>query len=135
MLVTPVGGSPKAYDGDLDDSYCIPYDGPMTGHQLTSPVACTDWYKLSFTYTTRSGRTGSEEYTRGVSSHNETNHDWSVFQSLPSDILTLEVTLTDYDGNVSEKVTYNFDDQGEPIIPQAFERVFHLDAGRKYFSV
>ena len=135
MLVTPVGGSPKAYDGDLDDSYCIPYDGPMTGHQLTSPVACTDWYKLSFTYTTRSGSTGSEEYTRGVSSHNETNHDWSVFQSLPSDILTLEVTLTDYDGNVSEKVTYNFDDQGEPIIPQAFERVFHLDAGRKYFSV
>ena len=135
MLVTPVGGSPKAYDGDLDDSYCIPYDGPMTGHKLTSPVACTDWYKLSFTYTTRSGRTGSEEYTRGVSSHNETNHDWSVFQSLPSDILTLEVTLTDYDGNVSEKVTYNFDDQGEPIIPQAFERVFHLDAGRKYFSV
>ncbi len=53
MLVTPVGGSPKAYDGDLDDSYCIPYDGPMTGHQLTSPVACTDWYKLSLTYTTR----------------------------------------------------------------------------------
>ena len=32
-------------------------------------------------------------------------------------------------------MTYNFDDQGEPIIPQAFERVFHLDAGRKYFSV
>ena len=135
MLVTPVGGSPKAYDGDLDDSYCVPYDGPMTGHQLTAPVACTDWYKLSFTYTTRSGSTGSEEYTRGVKSHNELNNDWSRFQSLPSDILTLEVTLTDYDGNVSEKVTYNFDDQGEPIIPQAFERVFHLDAGRKYFSV
>ena len=135
MLVTPVGGSPKAYDGDLDDSYCVPYDGPMTGHQLTAPVACTDWYKLSFTYTTRSGSTGSEEYTRGVKSHNELNNDWSRFQSLPSDILTLEVTLTDYEGNVSEKVTYNFDDQGEPIIPQAFERVFHLDAGRKYFSV
>ena len=32
-----MGGSPKAYDGDLDDSYCIPYDGPMTGHKLTSP--------------------------------------------------------------------------------------------------
>ena len=70
-----------------------------------------------------------------MKSHNELNNDWSRFQSLPSDILTLEVTLTDYEGNVSEKVTYNFDDQGEPIIPQAFERVFHLDAGRKYFSV
>ena len=43
--------------------------------------------------------------------------------------------MTDYDGNVSEKVTYNFDDQGEPIIPEVFDRVFHLDAGRKYFSV
>lgn len=135
MQVTPVGGSPKAYDGDLDDSYCIPYDGPMTGHQLTSPVACTDWYKLALSYTTRSGGAGSTEYTRGVRSHGELNHDWSRFQSLPSDILTLEVTLTDYDGNVSEKVTYNFDDQGEPIIPEVFDRVFHLDAGRKYFSV
>lgn len=135
MQVTPVGGSAKAYDGDLDDSYCIPYDGPMTGHKLTSPVACTDWYKLALSYTTRSGATGSTEYTRGVSSHNELNHDWSVFQSLPNDILTLEVTLTDYDGNVSKAVTYTFDENGEPVVPQAFNRVFHLDAGRKYFSV
>lgn len=37
MQVTPVGGSAKAYDGELDDSYCVPYDGPMTGHKLTSP--------------------------------------------------------------------------------------------------
>ncbi len=70
-----------------------------------------------------------------MKSHNELNNDWSRFQSLPSDILTWRSPLTDYEGNVSEKVTYNFDDQGEPIIPQAFERVFHLDAGRKYFSV
>ncbi len=135
MQVTPVGGFAKAYDGELDDSYCVPYDGPMTGHALTSPVACTDWYKLALSYTTRGGQSGSTEYTRGVKSHGELNHDWSRFQALPSDIMTLEVTLTDYDGNVSEPKTYNFDDKGEPIIPEEFHRIFFLDAGRKYFSV
>lgn len=135
MQVTPENGTSKAYDGELDDSYCVPYDGPMTGHALTSPVACDDWYKMSLTYTTYSGSAGTEEYTRGKKSHGELNNDWSRFQSLPSDIMTLEVTLTDYAGNTSAPVNYNFDDKGEPVIPQPFYRVFHLDAGRKYFSV
>ncbi len=135
MLVTPVGGSAKAYDGELDDSYCVPYDGPMTGHALTSPVACTDWYQMQLSWVTYSGASGSTEYTRGTKSHGELNNDWSRFQSLPSDILSLDVTLTDYDGNVSETVTYNFDTDGEPIIPETFHRVFHLDAARKYFGV
>ncbi len=133
MTVTPAGGSAKAYDGKLDDSYCVPYDGPMTGHKLTSPVACTDWYKLALDYVTTSGQADSTEYTRGKKSHGELNNDWSRFQNLPDDIMILNVTLTDYAGNVSETVTYNFVD-GEPVIPEVFDRVVHLDAGRKYFS-
>ncbi len=133
MTVTPAGGSPKAYDGELDDSYCVPYDAPMTGHKLTSPVACTDWYKLTLDYVTISGQADATEYTRGKKSHGELNNDWSRFQPLPDDIMVLNVTLTDYDGNVSETVTYNFAD-GEPVIPEVFDRVVHLDAGRKYFS-
>ncbi|MFR0912827.1 MAG: hypothetical protein ACLSF6_08875, partial [Evtepia gabavorous] len=70
MQVTPVGGSAKAYDGELDDSYCVPYDGPMTGHKLTSPVACADWYAMDLTYTTPKGY-GSDSYTRGIRSHRE----------------------------------------------------------------
>ena len=135
LKITPAGGEAKAYDAELDDSYCIPYDGPMTGHALTSPVACTDWYLMDLSWTTYSGSTGSTQYTRGKKSHGELNNDWSRFQSLPGDILLLEVTLTDYDGNVSEKVVYNFDTDGEPVFPEPFHRVFHLDAGRKYFGV
>ncbi len=133
MLVTPVGGEAKAYDGELDDSYCIPYDATMAGHKLTSPVACTDWYVLALDYVTFSGQSDATEYTRGKKSHGELNNDWSRFQPLPEDIMVLNVTLTDYDGNVSETVTYNFQD-GEPVIPEVFDRVVHLDAGRKYFS-
>ena len=86
----------------------------MTNHKLTSPVACTDWYTLELTYTTESGASSTTTYTRGKKSHGETNNDWSRFQSLPNDIATLVVTLTDYDGNVSAPVSYLFVD-GEPV--------------------
>lgn len=114
LTIAPEGGAVKTYDGELDDSYCIPYDAPMTNHKLTSPVACTDWYTLELTYTTESGASSTTTYTRGKKSHGETNNDWSRFQSLPNDIATLVVTLTDYDGNVSAPVSYLFVD-GEPV--------------------
>ena len=113
MQVTPVGGSAKAYDGELDDSYCVPYDGPMTGHKLTSPVACADWYAMDLTYTTPKGY-GSDSYTRGIRSHRESNNDWAAFQLLPDSMTSLTVTLTDYKGNRSEPVTYDFI-SGEPV--------------------
>ncbi len=108
MTITPAGASAVHYDGELNDSYCAPYDGKMTDRKFTGPVKCSDWYTLSYTYTTTSGTTSSGSYTRGVKSHGETNNDWSAFQQLPSGISRLTVTLTDYKGNVSKPVSYVF---------------------------
>lgn len=108
------GGAVKTYDGELDDSFCEPYDGPMTAHKLTSPVKCADWYKMALSYTTESGSSASTEYIRGKKCHNELNNDWSKFQALPNDISALTVTLTDYKGNVSEPKSYVFLN-GEPV--------------------
>lgn len=144
MQVAPVGGSAKAYDGKLDDSYCVPYDGSMTGHKLTSPVACADWYALDLTYTTPNGY-GSDSYTRGIRSHRESNNDWAAFQLLPDSITSLTVTLTDYRGNRSEPVTYDFI-SGEPVdldspvgaahIPdEALRTALQEQAGKTYREV
>ena len=111
MEITTAAGVTTTYDGRLDDSYCIPYDGRLIDNKATNqnnsfiaPVACKDWYKLGYTYTTTDGQTVSDSYTRGTKSHSELNNDWSVFQSLPSNLESLTVTLTDYAGNVSVPV-------------------------------
>lgn len=108
-------GITTAYDGRLDDSYSVPYDGSMKGHAFTNPLS-KDWRKLHYEYTTTASAapvTGS--YTRGTGSG--TTNDWADFKSLPSNIATLKVILEDYSGNMSQPVNYLFED-GEPFDPE-----------------
>ncbi len=106
MTITLQGGETVTCDGELDDSYCIPYDGKMTDRKFTGPVKARDWYRLSYTYVTTTGTTASGTYTRGVGSG--TTNDWAAFPQLPANISQMSVTLEDYRGNKSKPVNYVF---------------------------
>ncbi len=97
MTITTPEGAAVTYDGQLDDSYCAPFDRKISGGYIDFPKV-KDWWKM--TYSTVTDGVESEETT--ATRFITIDHD--KMPSISKDADTVKITLSDYRGNVSETV-------------------------------
>lgn len=97
MTITTPSGASITYDGQLDDSYCAPYEGKISGGCLTFPQV-KDWYKMVYSTVTD----GKESPETTAMRYTTIKNDKMPEIDKGADII--KVTLIDYYGNQSETV-------------------------------
>ena len=97
MTITTPEGAAVTYDGQLDDSYCAPFDGKISGGYIDFPKV-KDWWKMTYSTVTDGVESEETTATRFITI------DQDKMPSIPKDADTVKITLSDYRGNVSETV-------------------------------
>ena len=97
MTITTPEGAAVTYDGQLDDSYCAPFDGKISGGYIDFPHV-KDWWKMTYSTVTDGEESEETTATRFITISGD------KMPSIPKDADTVKITLSDYRGNVSETV-------------------------------